>query len=534
MSSENSSFILLAVDTSKIQPYIFGSNRLKENIGASYLVKQATEDWALEELKKAAPRNNLKVSNQIDQGKEIITDNLDAELIYAGGGNFVALFRTEKAAKDFTKALSTKVLLNAPGLRLDIYQEEHKWTGVGLAGAIKTLLDNMKKKRGEKPISTPLLGLGVTVMCNSTTMPAVAIRPDPDNNPQYVSAEIAAKVDAVDSANKWLRRELPSENDFSYPFDLDDLGRSRGETSYIAVVHADGNGMGKIISDFGKTSDNRKYIGELRKFSEDVKKISTAAMNAILELLRAKIKANKITGTSSVAAVELKQNSRLNYLPIRPLVFGGDDTTFVCDGRLGLSLATEYLRAFEKAAAEVYKKGPKLSACAGIAIVKSHYPFARAYTLAEELCGEAKKFRRASFENGGGALDWYFSMGGLYDDLENMRKREYSSKDGSLTLRPVSLVEEKPGIKARSWGEVKRVADEFQNGWGEKRNKAKALRDALRGGSVEVERFQRIYLEADENLPTYPPFTTNGWDNQRCGYFDPLELMDIFIDLTKK
>ena len=38
-------FTVTVLDTTGIQPYIFGSNRLRENIGASYLVSEATDDW---------------------------------------------------------------------------------------------------------------------------------------------------------------------------------------------------------------------------------------------------------------------------------------------------------------------------------------------------------------------------------------------------------------------------------------------------------------------------------------------------------
>jgi hypothetical protein len=38
---------LVIVDTAQIQTYIFGSNRLRENIGASHLVAEAAEGWAL-------------------------------------------------------------------------------------------------------------------------------------------------------------------------------------------------------------------------------------------------------------------------------------------------------------------------------------------------------------------------------------------------------------------------------------------------------------------------------------------------------
>ena len=37
--------------------------------------------------------------------------------------------------------------------------------------------------------------------------------------------------------------------------------------------------------------------------------------------------------------------------PLRPIVFGGDDLTFVCHGRIGLALAARYLQYFEAARA---------------------------------------------------------------------------------------------------------------------------------------------------------------------------------------
>jgi hypothetical protein len=46
-----SQYIATVIDTTGIQKYIFGSNRLKENIGASHLVKLATTDWVEEFLK---------------------------------------------------------------------------------------------------------------------------------------------------------------------------------------------------------------------------------------------------------------------------------------------------------------------------------------------------------------------------------------------------------------------------------------------------------------------------------------------------
>src|SRR5947209_13984144 len=122
---------LVVVDTMQIQPYIFGSNRLRENVGASYLVDSATRDWAFEAVKDAAPgKTNIGPGNKLIDG-EWIENGLDAEVMYAGGGNFVVLFggddKAKKFAKEFTSNLSRRALQKAPGLQLVIAQQEMNW-----------------------------------------------------------------------------------------------------------------------------------------------------------------------------------------------------------------------------------------------------------------------------------------------------------------------------------------------------------------------------------------------------------------------
>ncbi len=73
---------LVVVDTMQIQPYIFGSNRLRENIGASYLVDAATGDWAFEAVKEVAPGNdNIGPGNKLRDDVQI-ENGLDAEVLY--------------------------------------------------------------------------------------------------------------------------------------------------------------------------------------------------------------------------------------------------------------------------------------------------------------------------------------------------------------------------------------------------------------------------------------------------------------------
>ena len=535
-------YTLLTVECGGIQSYVFGSNRLLENVGASYLVAQATEAWIFDALKAARLRHNVtnpRADDPFAQGHLFDDGNAwQAEVIYFGGGNCTILFRDQDDAKKVTYQLSRRALRDAPNLRLEIHRRQ--WNSdEPLGKAVCKLREGMKAAISRQAQSAPLLGLGVTAVCQETGLPAVDFEDE-----RYLSAEVLAKREAADDAQEQLTKALLKDNNgYAFPRELDKLGRSRGERSYIAVVHADGNGMGERIREIGEERDNRKYIERMRAFSQATKRISLAAMQAVVKLLIEKtVEGTHIEGVGSVADLEFAlddQNKLL--LPIRPIIFGGDDTTFVCDGRIGIALAVEYLRAFEEAARSesdnlktradmaVVAELLNLTACAGVAIVKSHYPFARAYALSEELCSEAKKFRRTA-EVQGSALDWYFSTSGLYGELEVMRKREYYVQDGSLTLRPVALHDkDQSRVGVQRWSVIELLTSEFQRGeWSEKRNKAKLLRDALRQGPEATKRAIEVY---DLKLPELQNFTESGWCEGKCGYFDALELMDIHIPL---
>ena len=75
-----------------------------------------------------------------------------------------------------------------------------------------------------------------------------------------ISEEVKAKLDAFDRAHRRLTDFLQL-GDYCIPKKFDDLGRTKGESSYIAIVHTDGNGMGKRIQKIMKEHpENRDYI----------------------------------------------------------------------------------------------------------------------------------------------------------------------------------------------------------------------------------------------------------------------------------
>ena len=78
-----------------------------------------------------------------------------------------------------------------------------------------------------------------------------------------------------------------------------------------------------------------------------------------------------------------------NELPFRPIIQAGDDITFVCNERIALDIVKEYISIIRKG--YMYSEKYTFSACAGISIIHSHFPFFKGYQIAEECCEIAKK-----------------------------------------------------------------------------------------------------------------------------------------------
>jgi len=536
------------LDTTGIQPYIFGSNRLRENIGASYLVSQATDSWAREALEKLKNQIKQKVyafdpeKNQPDAKPHIEDDELAAELIYAGGGNTVLLFSDKQYAVQFTQILSKRILTEAPGINLVAVHKEFDWDNQSLYQVVQDLMKNDldTKKRSRVP-SAPLLGLGVTATCRSTQLVAVGMSEKfEDDEPYLISREIQKKLDAVRLANRQLRERLinTSSEIYEFPLRTDYMGRSEGDSSYVAVIHADGNGMGKRFQNFGSDKCNRDYIIAIRQLSHSVNQAGITALKNVVDILVKSIEIDKDRKRKVKEQFEIKDN----YLPFRPLVYGGDDVAFVCDGRLGLELATIYLEELEK---QPIADAKPIKACAGICVVKTHYPFARAYQLSEELCRQAKCFvkeeRKKSVKEDFSALDWHLAASGLIGSISEIRQREYQVQAGSLAMRPISLKKERDS-DWRTWKGFTKVVKHFNedDDWKGRRNKVIALREVLRQGIDATQKFLKNYQIKDEQLPLFPEFSgqstdlaKKGWLNGICGYFDAIEAMDFYISLRE-
>jgi hypothetical protein len=527
---------LMLIEATGIQDYIFGSNQLAQNIGASELVRRATTDWVCELLPEP---HNMK-GDQFT-GQSLGANKLAAEVVYAGGGNAMLLFADDDQAYQFAQMLTRRILEDAPGLQLVLKRGTFDPDKDVLSVLHQELRAELVQRKLDRDLSVPLPGLSVTAACVFTGAPAVAIRED-----RLISAEVRAKLNAEEDGKQRLKDQLPQIEQEGYQFIYDfNLFGTKGQSSYLAVIHTDGNSMGQRIQDIGQhyptAADNGGYVKALREFSISVQRAAEKALTATVDML---LDPANLSGGKVGDVVPVPERDNTKYLPFRPIVFGGDDVTFVCEGRLGLQVAAKYLAEF---AAQSLSDGKPAHARAGVAVVRSHYPFSRAYELAERLCQSAKAYikdwEEEEEENGLTALDWHFAVSGLVLPLKEVRRREYTTdavkkpdsgvEEGNLLMRPVRL--SNPAGDWRSWENFTRLMAEFMKDeeedgkWAGRRNKIKALRDALRGGPDAVRLF--LYGETLPDIPQRPDMKIYGWQGGACGYFDVIEALDFFVPL---
>lgn len=545
MDTDPESLVLTILDTSGIQAYIFGTNNLRQSVGASGLVRWATQDAALETLRDVcgAEGVNITADGTIIADRylafpptgEAPTPGLKAEWLNAGGGNTLLLFQTRALAEKFTRKLSLKLMQEAPGLTL-VAAHVDVQPNDPLTEKVDEAIKAVNRKKQNRSWSAPLLGLSVTATCQYTGLPA-SVEYAEESSPDEllrISPEVHHKRKFFGAAQDHLQHQLSSILGEHYVLlrDFDQLG-IKGEASFMGVVHIDGNGMGqrvqKIVEGFTTVSHNRKYIEALRALSHSIEVASEKALRQTVQALT-----NKFESDAEEHRKLTREGDKL-VLPFRPIVFGGDDITFVCDGRHALSLAQFYLQKLEEQ--ELSDKKP-LFVRGGVAIVNSHYPFARAYELAEELAKSTKKLinKHCGEDKSCSALDWHFATTGLVLDLEQTRRREYTLKStGDLTMRPI-LIRQYDGVTEwRKWDYFIALVDKFnQKPWAEKRNKIKALREILRQGPKHTTRFIRTYGK-DHHLPApegYQGADKSGWVDDRCAWADAIEMLDLYSSIT--
>lgn len=220
----------------------------------------------------------------------------------------------------------------------------------------------------------------------------------------------------------------------------------------------------------------------------------------------------------------LSSEDEKTVLPLIPVLIAGDEVTFVCEGRLGIWLAEKYIKELMN-----YKiQNSVFSACAGVSIVKSKYPFYRAYLIAEGLLSRAK---RKSRENGNSSyLDFFVSSGGCSGEIDDILEKHFSTINGNLHFGPYK-VDSDCDTNCYNDDSLKYLKENIKGLLKFPRNKLMRLREAL----FEEKEIRKLILEEfsvkDLNLPKLPfkkDYITDLWENKKTPYFDAIEAIDFY------
>ncbi len=380
---------VVLIETSGNQNFIFDTTKRRENVGASELVHRL-EQWV---------RDALKDEFTGFSSSWRITGNRSAQLLVAAAGSAKMVVRDPEKGRALVGNVTARALREAPGLDVcgvvgepfdwdDANQEAGKPPVSMLARQCRDVHEALPRVRSDRPgPASRFPRIPIVDECAASGLPAhdVIMEGQGPRSRQPRARPSLAKRGAQDTGF----HRLAHNAEISKPTLEKIADHLEEKPDWVAVIHADGNSLGQLFTELGNATGDRpddtdassdRYAEALGPFSKAVDACTVRAFREALEHCRRVLPRNHdVEGA----------------VPVLPLVLGGDDLTVICAGSVSLAFTEAYLIAFEEATGAdpvIRKHAPDgLTACAGVAVVKPHFPFSAAYDLAEELTQEAKK-----------------------------------------------------------------------------------------------------------------------------------------------
>lgn len=385
-----------------IQNYIFQTNKLRDIVGASEQVELICTERFKNFVKSVTGRYNE-----------------DAVVIQAAG-NIKYAFESKVDCEKVVKSWPKNVLEYAPGITIS--QAVVEYDESCDFGDVVNELERRLRSQRNKPMTDTTVGLMGIHRSRTTNMPAIEIEKGTKNG--YLDIATFNKLYHRawdDSTHYWRKRTTRTlcekafgMHNINFAQIAFDTEKMTDKNDWIAVIHADGNGLGKIVQSVGH--DRKKF----KEFSQNL---------------------DVATKQAAVSAYHTVESMFEGIIPIRPIVLGGDDFSVICRADIALPYVEAFIRAFEE---ETDARGYKLTACAGIAYIKSSFPFYYGYELAESLCTAAKKDAKKKDEDSAPSCIMFHKVQDSFvENYQDMVSRELTPLAGiSLQYGPYYLQEQ--------------------------------------------------------------------------------------------
>ena len=432
-------FLVCQFEAVSIQEYIMASTKLKEMVGASQLLEALTTT-VLDKVLSALSLKEIQADENFSLSKLSATNIVFPR---RAGGVFLMVMHNNDAAQNFVQLWPLLVQQFAPGLKFSFATERDEEIKPAI-GKVRNLLNAQKNTpKATLPELTP-------VTHRSPTTGGAAVSVETSNN-QSMSVDQPTRVKNISQnkvvfpnvMNKWLpdnetdrfpkvfEHTQKSESKEYFPFST-----KEGEHT-IAIVHADGNGVGQYI---------RTFFEKLEAVNDEVFIKAYSAFSQGMD--------NATQKAAQSAMAWLIMEHPEGALPIRPLILSGDDVTCILRSDCAFEFMKRLVKAFEE---ESKIELDKLSAIdknarsvfpdyltmtTGMVFMRSNQPFHMGYHLAESLCSHSKDLGRKARQTSEGiipsTLSFVHSTSSLFDNAEDYIATELtvcSTKNGTKGIK---------------------------------------------------------------------------------------------------
>lgn len=512
--------VIAMYDIREIQKYIYRTQKVKDAMGASALVENMIER-ALEE----ASREYAVELKWHEDGGALSFEEKDiaVQVLFIGGGNAYVLFESEDVCQRINKKMAKYVLEQTYSLQLaaayvhktDNYSEDYK-----------KLHEKMNLVKANIKSAKPIGALPIMQIELKTGYPLSRTEIFRDGNENIAKIDVSTETYKKD---QYKRKVMPEQEEKIF----DNLIYKKGIDSNLAVIHIDGNNMGSRIQDLIQYKTNYEdAVNEMRKISYNIK---FSYLNTFEEM-RKQFEPDQDTAEPSESQQEVKKM-------VRKIIVAGDDITYVCNARIAFDTVEYFARKIARRTmnGELTDEAHLqygFSICAGIAFMKSHFPFSVAYDVAEACCDQAKD-RAKKAENRddkriGNYVDFQICNSVQCRNLDEMRRRDYVTPIGeALLIRPYYIPTEYDGKLAKSedvgyhYNNFKKNVQYFL-GENIPRSYAKQIRNTYPLGSHEMSVLAGFLKSRGWEMPD-GTMNMFGEDNIALWY-DALEMMDYCIE----
>lgn len=472
-------FTAYVFEAKSIQSYVLEGGKLKDMVGASNLLDAACD-------RLGATTTGALLDSVLRAVPELTDENFTRR----AGGALIVVHRDGTLIERFRMAWQIAFQQHLPCMEFTDAVATGSDVVAAIAAATRVALPTRNIVSLQLPIAHPLMQIAPRTGTPATDRSKREKEFVDETTRRKRTHSVAGEMHRDFIAEKFVSEALRKRGQFVWPVSMD---RSEGEeagdyafpllaeSSYVGIVHADGNGMGQALLDLRAAIGNRP----------DAPSIMRAFSTAVVQSMQQAVQ----DATIAVLEPRAVKRGNVHVMPARPLVLAGDDVTLIIRGDLAVDFAASLVRQFRKATNARFGKlwrdfrirdmPTELSAGAGVAFVKAHQPFGLAYGLAEQLAkyakDRAKAIRKSPSQMPEATIAFHRVTTTFIDDYKTVRARELTITLGGtlhlLTCNPYSvepksslpLLQDLQALRdliasdALSRGPLRQLADLFQH-----------------------------------------------------------------------